>query len=99
MAERRTLWLHSWTRRAIMVSPERGYYAASKDERWLPISQITQVDRRLIKHPLGDARPKAAPLHIGTLVTIEANAELFARKRLDRSVDIEAEIEAMRQAV
>lgn len=76
------LWEHATTRKAVMVHTNTRYHDASKRDRWLPLSRIEIVERVVVKHPDGDARPKGCPLITGTLLTVEAPEWLLKRKGL-----------------
>lgn len=77
----RRLWLNSWTHKALLVGPERG---ERESNRWLPRSRVREVERVLVRHPLGDARAKGAPELLGTLLVLSGDPELFDRKGLGR---------------
>lgn len=86
--QRRLLWLHAWSRMAIMVSKHGNSWEAKKNEQWLPLSMITVVERRIIQHKLGPDRAKGAPLIIGTLLLVEAPAWLLEQKGLKDDAEL-----------
>lgn len=44
-----TLWLHSWTDKALLVSPSFISHTAERKGAWLPLSQIKQLKRETVE--------------------------------------------------
>lgn len=76
---RRRLWLHSWTDKALLVSPEPMSHSAERLGDWLPISQITEIGRTSVRNPRFGEAPGIA-VYLGTIVTFDAPGWLLAKK-------------------
>jgi hypothetical protein len=74
----RKLWLHSWTDKALLVSPS---FISHNGGEWLPRSQIVVEQRQIVKR---------GPLILGTLLTLQVPAWLCDKRRLTADAEIPA---------
>lgn len=83
---RRRLFLHSWTDKALLVSPDASNHSAERLGGWLPKSQITEIGRTSLRNPRFGEAPGIA-VYLGTIITFDAPGWLLESRKLDRDAE------------
>lgn len=83
----RHLFQHAETTAAILVSTTPLYHEAERRGAWLPLSQISVVERRMAFNPSFGQRPETA-LILGTVVTVDAPDWLLDDRGLTADADV-----------
>lgn len=83
----RHLFKHSWTDKAILVSPTCLNHEAERLGAWLPLSQITVEETRTAFNPRFGEAPQIA-LIMGTIVTLSIPRWLADERKLTEDADL-----------